>query len=124
MKNAIDWFQIPASDFRRAVAFYSNILDVDLAVSEVMGAQVAILPFDRKEGGVGGAIYSGSGFEPMNNGTIVYLHGGNDLSIVLNRVEHAGGKIDMPKTATGNNSGFIARFIDSEGNRVGLHSGE
>jgi hypothetical protein len=55
-------------------------------------------------------------------GTTVYLDGGNDLSVPFSRVENAGGKVILPKTAIGENRGFIALFIDTEGNKVGLHS--
>jgi len=55
-------------------------------------------------------------------GTTVYLDGGNDLSIPLSRVESAGGTIILPKTNIGENRGFIALFIDTEGNKVGFHS--
>jgi len=47
---------------------------------------------------------------------------GNDLSVPLGRVESAGGKVILPKTGIGENRGFIALFIDTEGNKVGFHS--
>ena len=74
-----------------------------------------------KSGGVGGGLAQGEGFEPSDKGTIVYLNGGEDLSVSLRKVEQAGGKIIMPKTTIGGN-GFMAHFIDTEGNRVALHS--
>jgi predicted enzyme related to lactoylglutathione lyase len=52
---------------------------------------------------------------------MVYLSGGEDLSAPLGRVEAAGGKVVMPKTSIGEH-GFCAMFLDTEGNRVGLHS--
>lgn len=55
-------------------------------------------------------------------GTTVYLDGGDDLSLHLGRIESAGGKVILPKTAIGENRGFIALFIDTEGNKVGFHS--
>lgn len=70
---------------------------------------------------VGGAVVMTDGYEPSSKGSIVYLNGGNDLSVALGRVETAGGKILMSKTAIGEN-GFIAHFTDTEGNRVALHS--
>jgi uncharacterized protein len=45
-----------------------------------------------------------------------------DLQVILNRVENAGGKILEPKTDIGNNLGFWALILDSEGNRVAFHS--
>ena len=74
-----------------------------------------------QSGGVGGGIVQGEGFEPSTKGTIVYLNGGEDLSEPLSRVETGGGKIVFPKTAIGVN-GFMTQFIDTEGNRIALHS--
>ena len=47
---------------------------------------------------------------------------GTVLAGALGKVEAAGGKVAMPKTAISPEIGFMAFFIDSEGNRVGLHS--
>ena len=82
------------------------------------GFTMAMFP---AEDGVGGALLHGEGYNPSTEGTILYLNGGDNLSTVLDKVEGAGGKIAMPKTDIGEN-GFVAYFIDSEGNRVGLHS--
>jgi predicted enzyme related to lactoylglutathione lyase len=71
---------------------------------------------------VGGAIVHGDGGSPSTNGTLVYLNGGDDLSPMLGRVEEAGGTVVVPKTEIGNDFGFFAHFIDTEGNKVGLHS--
>jgi len=49
------------------------------------------------------------------------LNGGEDLSTPLSKVESAGGKILLPKTAIGQN-GFMAHILDTEGNKIALHS--
>ena len=41
---------------------------------------------------------------------------------MLNRVEGAGGKILIPKTATTTDAGCLTMIADTEGNTVGLHS--
>ena len=41
---------------------------------------------------------------------------------MLARVERAGGSIVVPKTDIGGDFGFFAHFVDTEGNKVGLHS--
>jgi predicted enzyme related to lactoylglutathione lyase len=51
----------------------------------------------------------------------VYFNAGADLAPVLARVEPAGGRVVMGKTGD-EKSGYVAFFIDTEGNRVGLHS--
>jgi predicted enzyme related to lactoylglutathione lyase len=120
MSNALNWFEIPASDINRAVKFYSTILEVELTISEMMpGFQMAMITAD--EGGVGGGIIQGEGYTPSADGTVVYLNAGDDLAVALGKVEAAGGKILVPKTDIGEN-GFFAYLLDTEGNKVGLHS--
>ena len=68
-----------------------------------------------------GTAAQGEGFETSTKGTIVYLNGGKDLTDSLNKVEEAGGKIILPKTSIGQN-GFMAHFINTEGNRIAFHS--
>jgi uncharacterized protein len=119
MVSTLNWFEIPAKDFARAKAFYANVLDVQ--IHDDPNRHYAYLPADPKEGGFGGAIACGENYVPAMTGTTIYLDGGKDLSVPLGRVESAGGKVILPKTAIGDN-GFIALFIDTEGNKVGFHS--
>jgi uncharacterized protein len=53
---------------------------------------------------------------------MVYLNDGDDLASILARVQRAGGSIAVPTTDIGNDFGHFAHFIDTEGNKVGLHS--
>ena len=119
MANAINWFEIPAVNLKRAVKFYSEVLDAELQPLENDGLQMAFFP--AQDNGVGGCVTHGNGNKPQTEGTLAYLNGGDDLSKPLARVEKAGGKVVMPKTSIGPN-GFMAHFEDSEGNKVGLHS--
>lgn len=120
MKNAINWFEVPVKNFDRAKKFYEAILGAEMQTIEAMGMKSAFFPADLQDG-IGGCIIKGDGYEPTNKGTLVYLNGGDDLSVPLLKVEAAGGKILMPKTAIGPH-GFMAHFTDSEGNKVALHS--
>ncbi|MBL0135969.1 MAG: VOC family protein [Chitinophagaceae bacterium] len=120
MTNAINWFEIPVTDFTRAKKFYETLLGAEIMEVPFPNGKYGMLPADMEKG-VGGGLVQGEGFEPSDKGTIVYLNGGDDLSGSLSRVEQAGGKIVMPKTSIGQN-GFMALFIDTEGNKVALHS--
>jgi predicted enzyme related to lactoylglutathione lyase len=120
MKNSINWFEIPATDFTRAKKFYETILGAEIMEMPFPEGKYGIFPSDMQSG-VGGGLVQGEGFVPSDKGTIVYLNGGEDLSLSLGKVESAGGKIVLPKTSIGEN-GFMAHFIDTEGNRVALHS--
>ena len=121
MKNAIQNFQIPVVDFKRAHKFYSNILGYELQVMETPDYTLGIFKFDFKNG-VGGSIIESEGLEPSNKGTMVYLHVGEDLQPIANRVLTEGGIINIDKSPLGPNMGFFAIIEDTEGNKVGLYS--
>lgn len=120
MTNALNWFEIPVTDFERAKKFYEILFDAEIVEMPFPDGRYGMLPSDMQNG-VGGAIAQGEWFSPSDKGTVVYLNGGEDLSIPLAKIEDAGGKILMPKTSIGGN-GFMAQFIDTEGNKVALHS--
>jgi predicted enzyme related to lactoylglutathione lyase len=121
MANAINWFEIPAQDFDRAKDFYSNVLAGELHVEEMMGTKMAFLPTEG-DGAVGGAVCAGEMYKPSSDGAVVYLNGGDDLSVPLSRVEESGGQVLMPKTKITDEIGYMAFFSDSEGNKVAFHS--
>lgn len=120
MQNMINWFEIPAVDFDRAVKFYTTILNVEIATNEFMGTQMGFLPTDGTN--VSGAIVKGEDYQPVKGGVLVYLNGGDDLNNILSRVENAGGVIIAPKTKISDEMGYFAMFKDSEGNTMALHS--
>ncbi|MRG47610.1 VOC family protein [Chitinophaga sp. SYP-B3965] len=124
-KNALNWFEIPVSNFDRARDFYSHILHVDITEMNIGADRLGLFPYDAENGGIGGAIVQGPDFIPSQRGCLIYLHGGNDLTEVLARVPDAGGCIEKEKHAVSEDQpdlGYIAIFRDSEGNRIGLHS--
>jgi len=119
--NALNWFEIPVVDFDRACTFYSAILKATLDVNkEFPGMPMAMLPY--KEPGVGGCLVQMKEARPSPDGVRVYLNGGEDLAVILARVEPAGGRIVVPKTLIRDDIGHFAIFADTEGNLLGLHS--
>lgn len=118
--HAVSWFEIPVTDFARAKAFYETVLGLSIQTMEMGPMTMGFLSSDPEA--VGGAIVHGEGCVPSQQGTVVYLNGGDDLADKLARVEGAGGSIAVPKTDIGNGFGFFAHFIDTEGNKLGLHS--
>jgi len=119
--NAITWFEIPAADFERAVRFYEQIYAQSLPRdASFPGLRMAMFPYQRP--GVGGCLIAMEQARPHADGVRVYLAAGDDLGVVLGRVEAAGGAIIMPKTLLREEIGYIALLQDSEGNIVGLHS--
>lgn len=119
--NAVNWFEIPVSDFARAKKFYSTIYNYEMPEMQMGSVTMGMLPYQQEQG-VGGAICFGEGYEPTEKGAKLYLNGGDDLTTVLNRVEAAGGKVVMGKTEIPDNMGYFAIFHDTEGNWIGIHS--
>lgn len=120
-KNAVAWFEIPAADLARAQKFYETIFDCTLVPLEMENFKMAMFP--TEEGTIGGAVvYAPDFYETGTQGTLVYLNASPDLQVVLDKIEAAGGKVVIPKTQITPEYGYMAAFIDSEGNRLGLHS--
>ncbi len=120
MKNIINWFEIPAVDFERAKKFYETILACELFPFPMGEDLMACFPM--KDGSVGGAIVKAKDFPPSLTGILIYLNCEDDLSPVLARIEPAGGKVVLPRTLITEEIGYFARFIDTEGNMMALHS--
>jgi len=120
MQNLVNWVEIPASDFKRAVKFYSTILSISMSESEFMGTLMGFFPADGQN--VSGAVVKGDNYQPGGGGVLVYLNGGDDLNNVLDKVEGAGGTGLMPKTQISAEMGYFAMFKDTEGNTMAVHS--
>lgn len=119
--NALNWFEIPVTDVARAKKFYEAAFDIEMQEMEMMGMQMVMFPSQSPKSG--GALVKSPNHKPSAEGSIVYLNGNPNLQVVLDRIESAGGKVTMPKTSIGEN-GNMAFFFDTEGNLVGLHSGQ
>ena len=120
MQNLINWFEIPATNFNRAVSFYKAILDLKIEEAEMFGSKMGFFPTDGTN--VSGAIVQGEDYQPSTDGVVAYLNGGNDLQTVLDKVESNNGKVIVPKTQISPEMGYFGMFIDSEGNKMAVHS--
>ena len=120
MKNMLNWFEIPLSDFERGKKFYETIFACTIPAMDFGGLKMGMLPSD--EGKVSGALCSGPDYKPSMDGALIYLNANPDLTEVLNKVEGAGGKILQAKKQVSPEYGYMALFVDCEGNRMALHS--
>jgi predicted enzyme related to lactoylglutathione lyase len=118
--SAVNWFEIPSADFDRATHFYESVLGVKLMPDTMGPMRMAIFPAEKKA--PTGCVIAADGYRPSAHSTTVYLNLADDLAQPLARVEKAGGKVLVGKTALPENMGFFAQFLDSEGNRVGFYS--
>lgn len=123
LRNALSWFEIPVHDFDRARKFYSHILGYELP-EQISGLKkMAFFLFDHANG-AGGALVHGMEYLPSQRGALIYLNTGEDLLPVLDRVEAAGGKIELDKRPFDEVPlpGYFAIIYDTDGNRIALHS--
>lgn len=119
MANQIVWFDIPVLELDRAIRFYSAVLGADVIRSEMGGLTMGVLP--HQEGEVGGCLVESSGEKPAERGILIYMNANGRLDEAIEAVESHGGKILQPKHAIGP-FGLRAIVLDSEGNRIALHS--
>jgi predicted enzyme related to lactoylglutathione lyase len=121
MKNIVTWFEIPVTDMQRAKDFYSKVMQIGFKDDDMDGFKMAI--FDHEDTAVSGMLVQAEGYEPSKTGAVIYLNGGEDLSVPLERAVQNGAEILVPKTAINDGEcGYFAQFSDSEGNQVGLYS--
>jgi predicted enzyme related to lactoylglutathione lyase len=119
VKNNINWFEIPSSDFSRAVAFYETIFGQELRKGDFMGTPTAVFAYERPA--VSGCVVKEDGHAPSTAGTRIFLNADGIFDDVLSRVPKAGGKVETVVELP-NGLGRSAHIIDTEGNRVGLHT--
>lgn len=123
--NSLNWFEIPATDLLRAKSFYENIFKVKLEdLPEMMNMKMSTFPGEMSNGTVNGALVQSQMHTPSQDGAIVYLNANPSIQEVIDRIPTAGGTVVVPRTQITPEIGYMAFFIDSEGNKVALHASE
>src|SRR5258708_9743272 len=120
--NILNWFEVSVSDIARAKKFYETIFSITMEEMEMMGMKMAMFPYDPMGGKLSGGLAQSDMHKPSADGVKIYFNGNPDLDTALSKVEAAGGKITMPKGKISDGIGYMAFFIDTEGNAVALHS--
>ncbi len=125
--NMVSWFEVPVTDMQRAVKFYSEVFNIKIAIHEMGPLVMGWFPFaedQNRPGAAGSLVLHKDSYKPSaESGVLVYFSSRTgDLSDELGRIEAVGGKVLQPKTQISEEYGYMALFIDSEGNRVALHS--
>ncbi len=117
------WFEIPTKDLDRAISFYQDVFECEIKKVDLGDLKMGWFPTDGKSPGATGTLVHNEEFYENSEkaGTLIYLHA-EDCSSELARVEKAGGKVVIPKKEISPEHGFMGVFIDSEGNRIALHS--
>lgn len=119
--NTVGWFEIPVKDMDRAIAFYEKVFDFKITLQNFGGVKMGWFPSNGDVYGATGTLILDDNYEPRDNGTLVYFSC-DDVQNQLDNIPAAGGKITKEKTEISPSHGNMAVFIDSEGNRIALHS--
>ena len=122
MANPVNWFEIPVTDMARAKKFYNSVFDCTFQDMNTENMEYATIQGDMNTYGAAGALAKSEGMQPSKCGSVVYFST-PDLTGQLEKIKKAGGKVLVPKTSIGEH-GYIAQFLDTEGNRVAMHSME
>ncbi len=118
--NPVGWFDIHVSNLERAKKFYETVFNLKLQDLPLEWGRQSLFPFDPTGSNISGALVEKADLQPNANNTVVYFET-EDCTSEAQMIEQAGGKVVQPKTHIGE-FGYIAIFIDSEGNTVGFHS--
>jgi predicted enzyme related to lactoylglutathione lyase len=120
--NTLNWFEVPVTDFGRAKKFYETIFGIEISTMEYGGFKMGMFPSEPGNGKLSGALCEGEGYKPSMDGAMIYFNANPDMQGIIDRIEGAGGKVLQPKTQISPDYGYMAIFVDSEGNKVALHS--
>ncbi len=118
--KVVTWFEVPSTDFDRAVGFYERLLGAPLRREDFGGSTLGIFP--HAEEAVSGAVMPPGALNPSADGLNVYLWIEDGIDAAIDRALAGGGKIADPKMQLPGDMGWVAHIIDSEGNRIGLHA--
>lgn len=117
----VGWFEIPVNDMDRAKQFYETVFEIKINVQNFGGLLMGWFPDRGQAHGAQGTLIKQNSYIPSKEGVLIYFIS-DDLQNELDRVESLGGKIFQPKTQISPEYGYMGVFIDSEGNRIALHS--
>lgn len=116
MAHKIDWFDMPVRDLERAIGFYSNVMEMDIE-EEFPGVGV----FSHEDNEIAGCLFTSEDAEPSISGVLLYFNVNGRLQEAVDMVEDFGGIIEQGPHDIGS-FGQRALVLDSEGNRIALHS--
>ena len=120
--NMVGWFEIPVTDMDRAKTFYDTVFKVEIQIQDFGGVLMGWFPFVEDKIGISGSLVKQDSYTPSEDKGVLIYFSSVDVNDELRRIEAAGGKIIQPKTQISPEIGYMALFIDSEGNRIALHS--
>lgn len=122
--NIVGWFEIPVENIDRAIKFYEEVFVIKLQKQHLGPLTMAFFPGKEGSTGAGGAlVYHTEYYKPSRDGILIYFTAlSGDAAVELSRIEKAGGKVLRHKTMIAPDIGYMGLFLDTEGNRIAIHS--
>ena len=118
MAHRIGWFDIPVNDLGRATEFYRFVLEIEF---EDLGPEAPVSVMKHGPGDVAGCLFKAEGYTPSAQGALLYFTVEGRIDHAVTMVESHGGTVIEPTRSIGPH-GFRAVVLDSEGNRIALHT--
>lgn len=124
--NVVGWFEIPVTDMLRAIKFYETVFGFTIERHQMGPLDMGWFPYIPEGMGSGGSLVCNPDqYKPSTDGPVIYFTAfSGDLSIELERVAEAGGKVLMEKKLIAEGYGYMGLFLDSEGNKIAVHCRE
>ena len=116
--NRAVWFDIPVADLDRAANFYAAVLAIK--VTKEQFGEVTFCVFGHEDGN-GGCLVEKPEEVAGDSGILVYMNVDGRIRDAVSEVEQQGGHMVEEIHSIGPH-GFRALVLDSEGNRIALHS--
>lgn len=120
MAHSFVWVDIPVHDLARALRFYSAVFGREVTQQDAGGFQFGLLPHGDND--VAGCLYvSPDDNAPSRTGPLLYLNVAGRMDAAVQAVTQFGGQVLQAPHPIGPH-GTRAMVLDSEGNRVALHT--
>lgn len=122
--NIMGWFEIPVNNMDRAISFYESVFNVKLFRQQMGEEDMAWFPFDEEGIGASGSlVYHKGHYKPSADGVLIYFTTqSGDLADELAKVKEAGGQVLIQKKLITEEIGYMGVFLDTEGNKIAIHS--
>ncbi|MBN1232829.1 MAG: VOC family protein [Candidatus Coatesbacteria bacterium] len=117
MSNIINAFDLPVADLKRAIKFYEKILDCRINLIEE--EKMAVVEY--KESEVVCCLIQCKNMKSSKDGVLLYFNVTGRLDYALQKAREFNCTVITEKHQIGM-YGYKAVIIDTEGNRIALHS--